>query len=106
MYTVRSTVHVPSDTLRTWSMVPHPRGEMLSSMNSSNKPRSQNERKPKNPRFDLCFTIVFHNFTKSLILSDGRYAHYGIRVRPKIMKKCLFAKKGISLKNSSLKSKA
>jgi len=65
----------------------------------------ENERKPKNPGFDLCFTMFFHNFTKSRIWSYGRYAHSGIRVRPKTRKKDMFAKKGISLKNSSLKLK-
>ena len=65
----------------------------------------ENERKPKNQRFDLCFTMFFHIFTKSRIWSYGRYAHYGIRVRPTTRKKNMFTKKGISLKNSSLKLK-
>ena len=45
------------------------------------------------------------HFTKSRIWSYGRYAHSGIRVRPKTRKKDMFAKKGISLKDSSLKLK-
>ena len=47
----------------------------------------ENERKPKNPRFDRCFTMCFHNCTKSRIWSYGRYAHSGIRVRPNKKKK-------------------
>ena len=50
-----------------------------------------------------CVLQYFHFFTKSQILSYGRYAHSGIRVRPKTRKKNMFAKKGISVKNSSLK---
>ena len=50
---------VLSSTLRTWNMVPHPRGEMLSSMNSSNKPRSRKWEKTQKPRIRLVF---YHDF--------------------------------------------
>ena len=60
--TVRSTVHVPSSTLRTWNMVPHPRGEMLSSMNSSNKPRSRKWEKTQKPKIRPVFYHVFSQF--------------------------------------------
>ena len=94
---VRSTVHVPSDTSRTWKWSPThsdtlskwkwsplPRvGEMLSSMNSSNKPRSRKWEKSQKPEIRPVFYHFFHNFTQSRIWSYGRYAHSGIRVRPK-----------------------
>ena len=57
--TVPSTTHVPSDTFRTWNMVPHPRGEMLSSMISSNKPRSRKWEKTQKPKIRPVFYHVF-----------------------------------------------
>ena len=60
--TVRSTVHVPSDTLRTWNMVPHPRGEMLSSMNSPNKQRNRKWVKTQKPKIRHVFYHVCSQF--------------------------------------------
>ena len=98
--------HVPSDTLRTWNMVPHPRGEMLSSMNSSNKQRNRKWEKTQKPKIRLLIYHVFHLFTKSRIWSHGRYAHSGIRVRPKTRTKYMFTKKGISLKKQQPKTQS
>ena len=52
----------PCDTLRTWNMVPHPTGEMLSSMNSSNKQRSRKWEKTQKPKIRLVFYHVFSHF--------------------------------------------
>ena len=52
----------PSDTLRTWNMVPHPRGEMLSSMNSSNKQRNRKWEKTQKPKIRLVIYNVFSLF--------------------------------------------
>ena len=103
--TVRSTVHVPSDTLRTWKWSPTRGGKCYPRWILQINREIENERKPQNPRFDLCFTMCFHIFTKNRIWSYGRYTHSGIRVRPKTRKKHMFAKKAISLENSSLKLK-
>ena len=93
---LRSTVHVPSDTLRTWKWSPtRGGGEMLSSMNLTNKQRNRKWEKTQKPKIRLvCVTIVFHIFTKSRIWSYGRYTHSGIRVRPKTMKQKHVRKKG------------
>ena len=100
-----SAIYEPFWHLKDLEVVPHPRGEMLSSMISSNKQRNRKWEKTQKPKIRLVFYNVFHIFNKSRIWSYGRYAHSGIRVRPKTRKKCMFAKKGISLKNSSLKLK-
>ena len=104
--TVRSTVHVPSDTLRTWKWSPTRGGECYPRWILQINREVENERKPKNPIFDLCFTRFFHKFTKSRIWSYCRYAHSGIRVRPKTRQQNMFTTKFIYLKNSSLKPKA
>ena len=96
---------IPSSTLRTWNMVPHPMGEMLSSMNSPNKPRSRKWEKTQKPKIRPVFYYVFHNFTKNRILSYGRYAHFGIRVRPKSKKRVQARKKEYMSQNNSLKLK-
>ena len=91
--------------LKDLEVVPHPSGEMLSSMNSSNKQRNRKWEKTPKPKIRLVI-YIFSFFTKSLIWSYGRYTHSGIRVRPKTRNKYMFAKRPISLKNSSLKLKA
>ena len=110
-----STVHVPSDTLRTWKWSPTRSdtlrtwkwsptrgGEILSSMNSPNKQRKRKWEKTQKPKIRPVCYHVFNNFTKSRIWSYGRYAPSGIRVQPKTRKRDMFAKKCISLKNRSL----
>ena len=114
----RGTVHVPSDTLRTWRWSPTHSDTFRTWKWSPTRgakcyPRwilqinreKENARKPENPRFDLWFTIICHSFTQSRRWSYGRYAYSGIRVRPKSMNKNMFAKRLISFKNSSLKLK-
>ena len=50
--------------------------------------------------------MSFDFSTKKIKLSDGRYAHSRIRVRPKTRKNAQFEKRALSLKNSSPDSKA
>ena len=50
--------------------------------------------------------MIFHYFTKKWKWFYGQYAHYGIRVWQKTMKKVKFEKKAVSWKNSSPGSKA
>ena len=65
----------------------------------------ENERKPKNQRFDLCFTIVFSQFYQksNMILWSIRTFWYKGSAENKKNKHV--RKKSISLKNSSLKQK-
>ena len=74
---------------------------MLSSMNLTNKQRNRKWEKTQKPKIRLVFYNVFHIFTKSLIWSYGRYAHSGIRVRPKTRKNDKFEKRPLFLKNNS-----
>ena len=103
--TISTTVPIPSSTLRTWNMVPHPGGKCYPRWILQINLEVENERKPKNSRFDLRFTMIFHFLNKSRIWSDGRYAHSGIRVRPKTRNKNV-REKNACLKNSCLKLKA
>ena len=48
--------------LEDLEVVPHPRGEILSSMNSSNKPRSRKREKTQKPRIRPVFYYVFSQF--------------------------------------------
>ena len=76
--------------LRDLEVVPHPRGEMLSSMNLTNTQRNQKWEKTIKSVIRLVIYHGFSFFTKSRIWSCGRYAHSGIRVRPKTKKNCKF----------------
>ena len=40
-------------------------GKLCSSINYPNTKRNGFERKPPKPKFDWCFTILFHSFTKN-----------------------------------------
>ena len=87
------TMKLPGNCLsRTWNMVPHPRGggKCYPRWTLQINREIENEGKPENPRFDLWFTMIFHFFTQSRIWSYGRYAHSGIRVRPKTRNKYMF----------------
>ena len=94
-----------SDTLRTWKWSPT-RGDKcyprwMLQINRDNG----DETKPEKARFDMWFTMICHLCTKSRRWSYGRYAHSGIRVRPKTRENDKFRKRPISLKNNSLKLK-
>ena len=73
-----------------------PPPKMLPSISSPNIKSNVFERRPKKPRFDQCVTMSFHIFTKQLKGSQGRYAHSGIRVRPKTGGKNKFGKTYLS----------
>ena len=60
--TVRSTVHVPSDTLRTWKWSPTRGGKCYPRWILQINKEIGNERKPKNPTFDLWFAIILNLF--------------------------------------------
>ena len=84
--------------LEDLEVVPHPRGQMLSTMKSLNKQRNRKWEKIPKPKIRLVIYISFH------FLQKVEYDR--IRVRLKTIKKDMFAEKGISLNNSSLKLKA
>ena len=79
---------------------------MLSSMNLSNKPRSRKWEKTQKPKIRHMFYHVFSQFYQksNMILWSIRTFWYKGSAENKNKK--MFAEKGISLKNSSLKLKA
>ena len=56
------SIQIHRDPWRTWNMVPHPRGEMLSSMDSSNRPRSRKWEKTPKPKIRPVLYNVFSQF--------------------------------------------
>ena len=104
--TVRSTVHVPSDTLRTWKWSPTRGGRCYTRWILQINREIENERKPQNPRLDLC---VYHGF--SLVRPKSNMILWSIRTfwykgSAENKKQKLVRTKNIYLKNSSLKLKA